>query len=162
MWILGTVCGLVLLFSYHTSLGNRSGGGTETAQYSDQTASEGTSAGASGAAVPDPSGSASTGSSAGASSATATYKGKAVSTRHGTVQVQVKISGGKIVDVTTLQVPNGNHEDVQINQYAVPILRQAALAAQSADIDSVSGATVTSVGYRQSLQSALDAANFKA
>jgi uncharacterized protein with FMN-binding domain len=56
-------------------------------------------------------------------------------------------------------VPNGNFRDTEINNYAVPILVQETLTAQSANIDSVSGATVTSDGYRASLQSALDAAH---
>ena len=50
----------------------------------------------------------------------------------------------------------GNREDEQINSYALPVLVQETLDAQSADIDMVSGATVTSDGYLQSLQSALD------
>ena len=77
------------------------------------------------------------------------------------MQVQVRISGGKIADVTTLQLPNGNRRDMEINSYAVPILRQETIAAQSAQIDSVSGATVTSTGYQQSLQAALDQANVR-
>ncbi|MFG1950929.1 FMN-binding protein [Micromonospora sp. NPDC048830] len=68
-------------------------------------------------------------------------------------------SGGGITEVTAVQVPDGNVRDQQINGYAVPILRQQALAAQSARIDTVSGATVTSDGYRESLQAAIDAAH---
>lgn len=161
LWILATVCGLVLLFSYRTSLG---GSNDRSSQYADQ--NSGTSE-----PTADPASTASAGTSAGASSAASaaassgkgdgTYTGSAVQTRHGTVQVKAKISGGKLTDVIVVKVPNGNHEDVQINNYAVPVLRKAALSAQSADIDTVSGATVTSDGYRESLQSALDAANFK-
>jgi uncharacterized protein with FMN-binding domain len=55
--------------------------------------------------------------------------------------------------------PSGNGRDREINAYALPVLRQETLAAQSATIDAVSGATVTSEGYRESLQSALDAAH---
>jgi uncharacterized protein with FMN-binding domain len=55
--------------------------------------------------------------------------------------------------------PSGNHRDEEINAYALPVLRQAVLDAQSAHIDTVSGATVTSDGYKQSLQAALDAAH---
>jgi uncharacterized protein with FMN-binding domain len=76
--------------------------------------------------------------------------------------VRVRISGGRIVEVSTLRLPSGNRTDREINNYAVPILRQEVLAAQSANIDTVSGATVTSNGYRESLQAALDAAHFKA
>ena len=55
--------------------------------------------------------------------------------------------------------PSGNPKDDQINSYALPVLIQETLNAQSAQIDMVSGATVTSGGYLQSLQSALDQAN---
>jgi uncharacterized protein with FMN-binding domain len=58
-----------------------------------------------------------------------------------------------------LQYPNGNGKDAEINSYALPILTQETTSAQSASIDMVSGATVTSTGYIQSLQSALDQAN---
>jgi uncharacterized protein with FMN-binding domain len=75
------------------------------------------------------------------------------------VQVQITVQGGKVVAATALQVPSGNHRDQQINAYAVPILNSEAVAASSAQIDSVSGATVTSNGYRESLQAALDAAH---
>lgn len=74
------------------------------------------------------------------------------------VQVQVKVNGGKLADVSVLQSPNGNPRDQEINAYALPILVQESLDAQSANIDMVSGATVTSDGYLQSLQGALDKA----
>jgi uncharacterized protein with FMN-binding domain len=57
-----------------------------------------------------------------------------------------------------IQYPSGNNTDEQINSYALPTLVRATLDAQSANIDMVSGATVTSGGYVQSLQSALDQA----
>jgi uncharacterized protein with FMN-binding domain len=75
------------------------------------------------------------------------------------VQVRLTVKGGKITDVTVLQQPNGNPRDDEINSYALPILTQETLKDQSANIDMVSGATVTSTGYVQSLQSALDQAN---
>jgi len=81
-----------------------------------------------------------------------------VQTRWGPVQVQITISGGQITAVDVLQYPQGNGKDQQINAYALPILVQDTISAQSADIDMVSGATVTSEGYLQSLQSALDEA----
>jgi uncharacterized protein with FMN-binding domain len=87
--------------------------------------------------------------------------GTVAQTRWGPVQVRVRISGGKITDVTTLQVPNGNRRDAEINSYAVPQLRAEVLAAQSAHVDVVTGATVTSDGYLSSLQAALDSAHFK-
>ena len=80
-------------------------------------------------------------------------------TRWGPVQVQITVSGGQITEVTAVQYPSGNPRDQEINAYALPVLRESALSAQSADIDLVSGATVTSEGYVGSLQSALDQAN---
>lgn len=86
--------------------------------------------------------------------------GSVAQTRWGPVQVQVTIAGGRITDVQALTYPSGNGHDTAINTYALPQLRQEVLAAQSAKIDAVSGATVTSDGYRESLQAALDAAHF--
>jgi uncharacterized protein with FMN-binding domain len=68
------------------------------------------------------------------------------------------VDGGVITDVTPLQYPTGNSTDDQINGYALPILIDQTMQAQSANIDMVSGATVTSTGYIQSLQAALDQA----
>ncbi|SDO88681.1 FMN-binding protein [Lentzea jiangxiensis] len=79
--------------------------------------------------------------------------GPAVNTSEGTVQVQVVFQGTKIVDVKALRAPNSNP-----TRTALPLLRESALKAQSADIDTVSGATATSEGYKQSLQAALDGA----
>ena len=87
-----------------------------------------------------------------------TFTGAAESTQFGDVQVQAVISDGKLTNVVVLQVPdNGGYED-QIVQVAVPELKSEALSAQSARIDVVSGATYTSQGYAESLQSALDQA----
>ncbi len=69
------------------------------------------------------------------------------------------MSGGKITGVAVPVYPDGNRRDQEINARALPILRQETLDAQSADIDAVSGATVTSDGYQESLQAALDAAH---
>ncbi|WP_329788097.1 FMN-binding protein [Lentzea sp. DG1S-22] len=79
--------------------------------------------------------------------------GPAVNTSEGTVQVQVTFQGTKIVDVKALRAPNSNP-----TRTALPLLRESALKAQSADIDTVSGATATSEGYKQSLQAAIDGA----
>ena len=68
------------------------------------------------------------------------------------------MSGSEITDVQVLQYPNENGKDQQINAYALPVLTDETLQAQSANIDMVSGATVTSNGYITSLQSALDEA----
>ena len=72
--------------------------------------------------------------------------------------MQVTIAGGKLTDVVALQTPNDRQKSVSINAAAVPTLRTEALTAQSASIHTVSGATYTSDGYKQSLQSALDQA----
>lgn len=105
------------------------------------------------------SGSSSEGSSGSTkSSGTKTVTGDTVQTRWGPVQVRVTLKNGKITDVTAVSYPSDNPRDQEINSYALPQLRREALAAQSARIDSVSGATYTSDGYQQSLQSALDSA----
>ncbi|MGN6781404.1 MAG: FMN-binding protein [Marmoricola sp.] len=75
------------------------------------------------------------------------------------MQVRLEITGGKIKQVDVIEYPNGNPRDAEINSYALPILVQETTEAQSVNIDMVSGATVTSTGYLQSLQSALDQAN---
>jgi len=93
-----------------------------------------------------------------APSASGSFTGKPASTRYGNVQVAIDVSNGQITDVRVLQVPTRDPQDRMIAQYAVPILTSEALAAQSAQIDSVSGATYTSDGYKQSLQSAIDQA----
>ncbi|MFJ9835335.1 FMN-binding protein [Streptomyces sp. NPDC101169] len=89
---------------------------------------------------------------------TRTATGDTVQTRWGPVQVRVTIKSGKLTDVTAVTYPTENPRDQEINSYAIPQLRREALDAQSAQIDSVSGATYTSDGYRRSLQSALDSA----
>jgi uncharacterized protein with FMN-binding domain len=89
-----------------------------------------------------------------------TVDGAAEMTRYGVVQVRVVIANGAITDVTALQYPQSEREDIRINSKAVPMLRAQVLAAQSAKIDGVSGATFTTDGYITSLQSALDAAGF--
>ena len=101
-------------------------------------------------AVPAPSGSPVTG--------TETVTGVPVQTRWGPVQVRVTVRNGKLTDVTAVVRPTGNPRDQEINSFALPRLRAEALQAQGADIDTVSGATFTSEGYRRSLQSALDSA----
>ena len=74
------------------------------------------------------------------------------------MQVQVTVSGGRIASVDVVEYPNENPRDRQINQQAVPMLISETTSAQSAQIDMISGATYTSRGYQQSLQSALDQA----
>jgi uncharacterized protein with FMN-binding domain len=100
-----------------------------------------------------------TGSSTPATVQTAkTYVGQAVQTYYGVVQVQVNATGKHIDSVQFVKLTAYDGTSQQINSYAAPILAQETVSAQSAHIDTVSGATYTSQGYLQSLQSALDQA----
>ncbi|QNE22655.1 FMN-binding protein [Kribbella qitaiheensis] len=87
--------------------------------------------------------------------------GTSVPTRYGPVQVRVTIKAGRIVAATAIDYPTEGGRDREINSYAIPVLQRETLVAQSARIDTVSGATYTSDGYRGSLQAALDAAHLK-
>jgi uncharacterized protein with FMN-binding domain len=84
-----------------------------------------------------------------------TWNGASTYTEFGNVELAIVVSGGKITDVKVLDYPQSHSRSVQINNKALPKLRQEALAAQSASINTVSGATYTSEGYRGSLQSAI-------
>ncbi len=167
-WLAGTVGTLFLLFGYHTSTsaamqamtapvitGSSTGSGSGT--------SGGSSTGSSG------SGSATSGGSGGGSGGTAgsggstaagaqTFTGAATATRYGPVQVELTVQDGSISSVSVLQYPHSDGRDQQINSYALPQLIDETIAAQSAQIDMVSGASYTSQGYVGSLQSALDQA----
>lgn len=90
------------------------------------------------------------------SSGTVTIVGSTVQTRFGPLQLSVTFDGSDITDVEALQYPSWHGESVRINQYAIPILTQEAVAADSAQIDAVSGATITSEAYQESLQAAID------
>lgn len=107
----------------------------------------------------DSSGSSASSTDSGASTTTndtVTVVGSSVQTRYGPVQVSVTFTQGQITDVQTLQAPGGHRESVQINARATPILAQEVIAAQSAQIDTVSGATYTSEAYAESVQAAID------
>jgi uncharacterized protein with FMN-binding domain len=140
-WLLGTVTAVTLLFGYHTST---SGPATTSETVV--------------AAPAAPQGIGSGTGSGTASTTGTTVTGAVVQTRWGPVQVSITMADRKITAVDVPQYPDGNHKDEEINADALPTLKQETLAAQSADIDMVSGATVTSDGYVQSLQSALDQA----
>ncbi|RPE45282.1 FMN-binding protein [Streptomyces sp. Ag109_O5-1] len=108
------------------------------------------------------SGSSSSGSPSGSSGSSGaaqakTVTGQVAQTQYGAVQVRITVSGGKITKAEAVQAPKGGLSD-QKTALAVPKLNQEAVAAGNANIDSVSGATYTSTGYKQSLQSALDQA----
>jgi uncharacterized protein with FMN-binding domain len=149
IWLASTVTVVVLLFGYHTSTNKTTSGTTEGG-----TSGSTTSANEPGAPPSSPS----SGSSGTRSTKITTYTGSVAQTRWGPVQVKISVQGGRLTKVTILQHPSGNSRDAQINNYALPILINESLTAQSANIDMVSGATVTSGGYLTSLQAALDEA----
>jgi uncharacterized protein with FMN-binding domain len=171
LWVVSTVAALVLLFSYRTSTmgagaatsggmaDNRPGivSGPPPAGPTD-TGSGDTGSGDTGATGTPGSGAA---ASPKTGSGTLVVNGTVADTRYGPVQVQIRVTSGKITDIVALQLPSGDSRDEEINSYAVPQLREEVLTAQSARIDTVSGATYTSEGYRQSLQAALDAAHIR-
>lgn len=163
--IASTVSALVLLFSYHTST-NSTAAKESTTDTSGGTGNSGSTtpnSGSSGSSSSsgNSSNSSNTSSSGSSSAADGTYTGDAASTRYGDVQVQITVSGGQITAAEAIEYPNNDRHDQQINAYAIPILNAEAVEAQSASIDAVSGATVTSDGYITSLQSAIDAANLR-
>ena len=135
-------------------LGIRSGGGHDTASVAGAASSgvvavsPATSAGSS----------ASTSSDATSRSSSTTVNGTAVGTRYGPVQVQIVVTGGKVVSADAIEYPTQDHRDQEINSWAIPQLNSEAVQAQDGSIDTVSGATVTSQGYIGSLQSAIDQA----
>ena len=177
--VLATLSGLVLLFSYRTShvdaiqpvaadtattssSSSGSSGSTGSDTGSETDTGTQTGSGAETDAGSSDSTSGATGSETGSASSTGlsdgTFTGSSANTRFGPVQVQITVSGGQITDVQVPEYPSGNPRDRQINERALPVLVAETTAAQSADIDMVSGATYTSQGYLQSLQSAIDQA----
>ncbi|MFJ4364989.1 FMN-binding protein [Streptomyces chartreusis] len=135
-----SVAGLIPVWRYEPSLGTPT---TEAASPASTPSAE------SGAAE---SGSSDSGSSESGSAAGTVVKGSTVNTDKGPVQVQVTFAGDRITAVKMLQQPN--HPQTTA---AVPQLVAETLEAQSADVDTVSGATITSDGYKESLQAAIDA-----
>ena len=155
LWVLSTISTLVLLFGYSTS----TSGPQTSAPSSVYSSSSTPGAGNSGTSSSNASGSG-PGSGSGSASTSApnarTYTGSVAQTQWGPVQLQLRVSNSKITKVSVVQYPSGNGQDQQINSYAIPVLNQEAVRAGNANIDMVSGATFTSEGYLQSLQSALD------
>jgi len=143
-----TLTGLVLLLSYPTSL-NRGGSGLALPAGGAGTvpAAAGTGGGAAAGSGAAP-----------APAASTTVDGSVERTQYGPVQVRITVAGGKITAADAIQLPHGNSYDEQVDQIAVPMLNQETVAAQSAKIAMVSGATYTSTGYVRSLQSAIDQA----
>jgi uncharacterized protein with FMN-binding domain len=140
IWLASTITIVVLLFGYHTSTNKSTSAATVPSASAPTTTSS-----------PQ-------GGSSGNSSNIKTYTGSVAQTRWGPVQVKITVQDGKLTKVTVLQQPNGNRRDQEINDQALPILIDETVSAQSAKIDMVSGATVTSDGYLESLQAAIDEA----
>ena len=154
--IVGTVAGLIVLLSFKTH--------SPSAAATPPAAISGTSSQASTPAA-TPSGSSKSSSTPTASSSSSsaaptvtTVTGSAADTMYGPVQVQITVKNGKVTAAQAVQYPQESPRDQEINSYAIPVLNQEAVSAGSAQIDGVSGATYTSGGYVNSLQSALDKA----
>jgi uncharacterized protein with FMN-binding domain len=159
--VMSTLAAVILLFGYRTSTNNPASAATTTVA-----AGTATTGSAGSSATPAPAAprstatapSAPSASSASAAASTKTVTGAVTQTRWGPVQVRITVAGGQITAVDVLQQPSANGRDVQINSQALPVLKAETITAQSAHIDTVSGATYTSNGYTTSLQSALDQA----
>jgi uncharacterized protein with FMN-binding domain len=145
----GTAVGLAGILSYQTTSPSTALTSTSASASSASSATTTTTA----AATTTSSGR-KTASAAATKSGSAT--GQDVSYRYGDLQVKVTESGGKITSVSLVRLNATDPHSEQIDQDAIPQLEQQAVAAQSAKIDGISGASYTSQAYEQSLQSALD------
>lgn len=87
-----------------------------------------------------------------------TYTGSSADAFYGTIQVVAAINSGKLTDVQFLQYPRENPNSIAINEQAMPLLKQEAIQAQSANVNIISGATDTSQAFIQSLSNALSKA----
>ncbi|HEV7204545.1 MAG TPA: FMN-binding protein [Jatrophihabitans sp.] len=156
--ITGTVFGVVALLSFKTQGHPRAFAGAlpSAAAPTSPAGAPATTSGGGGSTPPDP-----RSSSAAATGAKKRYVGSAIETPYGVVQVAVTTKGSRIANVSFVQLTAFDGRSQEINSQAAPILLQETVAAQSAQIDTVSGATYTTDGYLQSLQSALDQAGIK-
>jgi uncharacterized protein with FMN-binding domain len=160
----GTVVGIVALLSYktHSPLATPSGGLPAAALPNTSATAGASSPTASNAgAPPDPTSKSIPSSGPAPTSTTSTvanFTGDAAQTQYGIVQVKITVSGKKITNVAFVQLTAFDSRSQEINYQAAPILLHETLQAQSANINSVSGASYTSAGYMQSLQSAIDKA----
>ena len=156
--VAGTIAGLVALLSFRSHVPAAPAAAAATAGGSGGTSSSSSSSSSSGGGqtevVPGafPQGSIAKNLPAGE----AAVDGKVASTAYGPVQIQLITKDSKIVKVAVLVQPINTLHDVQIGEFAFPRLISETLTAQNAKVDAVSGATYTSAGYIQSLQSALD------
>ena len=151
LWLASTATIVVLAFGYHTST-------NKTSPVASPAATPAISTPAPSSSTPTPTATKSPAPATTQVTTTKTYTGDVAQTRWGPLQVKITVTDSKITAVDVVQYPNGNPKDREINSYALPTLVQSTLSNQSAQIDMVSGATVTSDGYVQSLQSALDQA----
>lgn len=160
MTILATALGLVLLFSFKTpDNSDISGGPLALARGTPApiaTSPPASQQGPGGGASPRTGSSPSPASPSPGSNGSQQVDGDVVQTQFGDVQVRLIETAGRMTDVKALQLPFDRRRSNEISQYSEPILHDEALQAQSAQIDTVSGATYTSDAYRMSLQSALD------
>jgi uncharacterized protein with FMN-binding domain len=148
---MSTFSALVILFSYHTSTNSMAAASPTPLTPADTEGSTGTPA--------PPATTSPTATTTTTTTISGSYTGSQVNTRWGIVQVRITVVNGKITSAQAIEYPNDNYRDQQINAYALPILNSEVVTAQSANIDSISGATVTSNGYTSSLQSAIDQAH---
>ncbi|MET8096100.1 FMN-binding protein [Streptomyces sp. NPDC005236] len=153
-----TVTGFVLLLSLKPHTPPAPAAASSSAGHSSSSGDSSSGGSSSGGSSGNSSGSSSGTSGGSKSRGTRTVTGDTVQTRWGPVQVRITLKDGRITESAAVAYPSENPRDQEINSYAIPQLRREALAAQSARIDSVSGATYTSDGYKRSLQSALDSA----
>lgn len=84
-----------------------------------------------------------------------TFTGSVGDAYYGNIQVATTIQNGMLTDVRFLQYPNDRNQSIRINEYAMPLLRQEAIQAQSSRVDIVSGATDSSQAFIESLANAL-------
>ena len=152
--VTGTIAGLVALLSFKSHVPSAPVAATTGGTGGTSSSSSSSSGGGQTEVVPGafPQGSIATNLPAGETA----VDGKVANTAYGPVQIQLIKRAGKIVKVAVLVQPTNTLHDVQIGEFAFPKLISETLAAQNGKIDAVSGATYTSAGYIQSLQSALD------
>jgi len=157
--ITGTIAGLVALlgFKSHVPAIAAATSGTGATSGSSGSGSGGSTTGGSTTGGSSSGGQGfATGKQTGLAADEHTVTGNVADTIYGPVQIQLVVKDSKIVKVSILQQPSNTIHDIQIGQFAFPRLISETLTAQNAKIDSVSGATYTSGGYIQSLQSAVD------
>ena len=160
-----TVAGLILLLSFRSHSGAAASAGVSAAGTSSDSSSTASSAAATPSASPRAAGGMASGgaqsggtTSGGTASGSKVITGDVVNGPYGPSQVAITLSGDKITKVTVLQHTDDGSNSQLIDGNALPKLTTETLAAQSAKIDAVSGASYTSAGYIKSLQSALDKA----